>query len=307
MNLGVPLFQFLGARARTEAARREPQCLPLWAHPPVYVSEPVQMLVLLVRGMAKKPKLWPQLHQVYLPQPVRAGSSEALTLTFRLMSGAVLGTCTVGVPSWDYNFEVLSKLLGQDLKLLHIKITPALKAHLSKEPRIEVGQRDFVHGGALVFEVPGSLELTCVNKFMLNLRTALTVETAMPTGWRRWYHEFRSLCSWPATDCFGKAQVRELARWSSPTPDPLGHTGQIQYVAPFFKISDLSGPGTPQFLKPPPFWGFGPRKLQKRGGLRNWWREDFSNHPRFKTFSPRNSEKGMVWETGSSLVPAGMP
>ena len=65
----------------------------------------------LVRGMAKKPKLWPQLHQVYLPPPVRAGSSEALTLTFRLMSGAVLGTCTVGVPSCDYNFEVLSKLL----------------------------------------------------------------------------------------------------------------------------------------------------------------------------------------------------
>ena len=66
-------------------------------HHVAYVpSEPVQMLVLLVRGMAKKPKQLPQPRQVYLPPPVLEGSPTALTLGFRLMSGAVLGSCTVG-------------------------------------------------------------------------------------------------------------------------------------------------------------------------------------------------------------------
>jgi len=167
----------------------------MWLSLPAYVSEPVQMLVLLVRGMAKKPKQLPQPRQVHLPPPVLEGSPTALTFGFRLMSGAVLGSCTVGVP-WHRNFEVLSKLLGRDLKLLYIVMTPTLKAHLSKECAEEVGQRDVVHVGALEFGVPGYNEFRSLGSELM----VKVIEFQNVTGQVE-----------KATDCFGKAQVRELA------------------------------------------------------------------------------------------------
>ena len=148
-------------------------------------------LAICIRWFAKKPKKLPQPRQLHLPRVVPADDPSGLTLHFRLMSGEVLGSCVVGIP-WFCDFEVLSSQLGVDMKLVHVLIPASVKEFLLREALAAAGNEEAMHVGRLAFIKPGSLDLECVRKRVVNLRTTLE-PTSMPNGWRRWYHEFKSL------------------------------------------------------------------------------------------------------------------
>ena len=224
----MPLFQFLSAPCRAAAARRRPQSLPLLELElvyPAFASQPVNNLAICIQWFAKKPKQLPQPRFHHLPLAVPEDAASSLTLTFQLLSGEDLASCVVAIP-WVCNFEVLSHQLEVDMKLIHVVITPSVKGFLSCEALAEIGHEGTVHVGALALVKPGSLTLQCLRKSVVNLRTALD-PPSMPTGWRRWYHEFKSLVtSLPLVpfevvasdgtptfvlDRFGEAPVVELA------------------------------------------------------------------------------------------------
>ena len=192
--LDMPLFQFLHPARRASAERRRPQTLPLLELilvNPAFALQPTHQLTICIRWFAKKPKQLPQLRQLHLPLAVPADDPSRLTLRFRLMSGEVLGSCVVSTP-WFCDFEVLSSQLGVDMKLVYVLMTVSVKESLSWEALAKAGNEEALHVGGLVFIKPGSLDLECVRKRVVNLRT--TLEPAnMPNGWRRWYHEFKSL------------------------------------------------------------------------------------------------------------------
>ena len=183
----MPLFQFLTAQCRASAARRRPQSLPLpeleLVHP-AFASQPMNELAICIRWFAKKPKELPQPRQLHLPRVVPADDPSGLTLHFRLMSGEVLGSCVVGIP-WFCDFEVLSSQLGVDMKLVHVLITASVKEFLLREALAAAGNEEAMRVGRLAFIKPGSLDLECVRKRVVNLRTTLE-PTSMPNGWRRW-------------------------------------------------------------------------------------------------------------------------
>lgn len=224
----MPLFQFLSAPCRAAVARRRPQSLPLLELElvyPAFASQPVNNLAICIQWFAKKPKQLPQPRFHHLPLAVPEDAASSLTLTFQLLSGEDLASCVVAIP-WVCNFEVLSHQLEVDMKLIHVVITPSVKGFLSCEALAEIGHEGTVHVGALALVKPGSLTLQCLRKSVVNLRTALD-PPSMPTGWRRWYHEFKSLVtSLPLVpfevvasdgtptfvlDRFGEAPVVELA------------------------------------------------------------------------------------------------
>ena len=155
------------------------------------MSQPRNELPICTRWFAKEPKQLPQPRHVRLPLALPADDPSGLTLHFRLMSGEVLGSCVVGIP-WFCDFEVLSSQLGVDMKLVHVLTTASVKEFLLREALAAAGNEETMHVGHLAFIKPGSLDLECVRKSVVNLRTTLE-PTSMPNGWRRGYHEFKSL------------------------------------------------------------------------------------------------------------------